>query len=622
MSARAVLNPEFESQPDDVRELPSKKRNALWVSMIRVDGLWVGVSRYEDRFWQLGGSKRNVSRSKLRLDFDLVPAAFQTSAREILYRYIRRGMPGGKRPKERSVLRMFDNLVPLFRYLSESGLSSVAEVDEAVCKQYVDLSKATKKKLGKAPTDLPLAETTLSIRFRAVEQFYALSQYTATPMQAPPWVGASAAGLAGDTEPTGGKTPLIPDADFERLFQAAIGDLERADEMLHLRDELDLIERTHSGLHSGTVRQYKNARLDRAGWTGGLVVFNKALVDLRTACYIVVASLTGCRIHELSSVSNEPCYATEGDDGEVYWWMRGVSTKTDEGPTVWMIPPVGVEALRVMGWSAKPYQALVAAELKERRRVNPLDPLIADAQDHLHALFLGTRANAPTIARTLTTSAWNDNLRDYAERHGIAWRFASHQFRRKFANYAARSRFGDLRYLKEHFKHWAMDMTLSYALNESQEMALFIEMDEELADIKRGVVRDWLDSSEPLAGGYGDNLVAWRDGEGVTMFKDRRAMVISIADSTAIRSTGHSWCTADDDLCVGNDMERTRCTDCDSAVIGRAHARIYQHMYDELKATLRLDDIGPGGIARVERDLARCRTNLQRLGYDPEKAAA
>lgn len=164
-------------------------------------------------------------------------------------------------------------------------------------------------------------------------------------------------------------------------------------------------------------------------------------------------------------------------------------------------------------------------------------------------------------------------------------------------------------------------MTLSYALNESQEMGLYVEMDEKLDDIKRGVVRDWLDPSEPLSGGYGDNLVAWRGGDGLTMFKDRKSMVIAIAYSTTLRATGHSWCTADHDLCIGNDMERTRCTGCDSAVLGRAHAHVYQHMYDELKDTLQLNDIGPGGVARVQQDLGRCRINLQRLGYDPEMDA-
>ncbi len=50
-------------------------------------------------------------------------------------------------------------------------------------------------------------------------------------------------------------------------------------------------------------------------------------------------------------------------------------------------------------------------------------------------------------------------------------------------------------------------MTLGYALNESQEVALYFEIQDELDEIKEGVVESWLDESEPLAGGYGDSIV-------------------------------------------------------------------------------------------------------------------
>jgi hypothetical protein len=42
-------------------------------------------------------------------------------------------------------------------------------------------------------------------------------------------------------------------------------------------------------------------------------------------------------------------------------------------------------------------------------------------------------------------------------------------------------------------------------------------------------------------------------------------------------------------------------------------------VYDQLKQTLTCDDIGAGGVRRINRDLARCRQTLTRLGYDPEK---
>ena len=99
-------------------------------------------------------------------------------------------------------------------------------------------------------------------------------------------------------------------------------------------------------------------------------------------------------------------------------------------------------------------------------------------------------------------------------------------------------------------------------------------------------------------------------------------MIRSVAESHSIRSNGHAWCTADDRQCVGNTLERTRCSDCNNAVIGRAHARIYQNLYDDLMLLATREDIGSGGQARVQRDLERCRDVLKSLGYSPEGKAS
>jgi hypothetical protein len=222
----------------------------------------------------------------------------------------------------------------------------------------------------------------------------------------------------------------------------------------------------------------------------------------------------------------------------------------------------------------------------------------------------------------LTAGDWGSELKAFVARHGIDWKLNTHQFRRKFANYAARSQFGDLRYLRDHFKHWSMDMTLGYALNESQELSLFHEIQDELDSIKGGVVEQWFQPHEPLAGGYGQGIMNWRHGSDVTIFKDRSSMIKAISDSTAIRSNGHAWCTADDNLCVGNGgLETTRCVNCDNAVIGRAHARLYQGLYDQLKETLDCADIGEAGMARVRRDIGRCRNVLTALGHEPLEQA-
>lgn len=281
-----------------------------------------------------------------------------------------------------------------------------------------------------------------------------------------------------------------------------------------------------------------------------------------------------------------------------------------------------MRALHVMDRWAQPYQAMIQAEIIQRRSASPQDPEIAEAQRHVKAVFVGLRSQTGQV-RTLSYSGWRLSLSAFAKKRcALNWDLASHQFRRTFANYAARSQFGDLRYLKEHFKHWSMDMTLGYALNESQELALYLEIQDELDIIKAGLVGTWLKHDEPLAGGYGANIMAWRGSAAVTIFKSHRHMVRSLAESTPIRSNGHAWCTADDNLCVGNDLERTRCSNCENAVIGRQHAHLYLGLYDHLKEVAQCDDIGIGGMHLVQRDLKRCRSVLASIGLDPEVVVA
>lgn len=149
-----------------------------------------------------------------------------------------------------------------------------------------------------------------------------------------------------------------------------------------------------------------------------------------------------------------------------------------------------------------------------------MDPEIAEAQEHIDAVFLSMAPGNENQVRTISLQGMNMSLKTFAKDCGIDWDLASHHFRRKFANYAARSQFGDLRYLRAHFKHWSMDMTLGYALNASQELALYAEIELELDGIKEDVVASWVKPGTPLAGGYGRNIVAWRGSHAVTIFRD------------------------------------------------------------------------------------------------------
>lgn len=622
-SLAALPWPSLAAQPGDVRGLPKSERDALIISATQVDGQWVILSHYGDDIWQLDGFTNNRPANNKRLDFSNVPLAFRAVMKEILYRYLQRGLGAG-RPKGSGVQQLFSGARPLLRHLEALKLDHLSAVTPMVCAAYVAACKAHRQ--SRRSKGKPLSPAGLCARFKAVEALYDLSQYTGDRMPQHPWPETSAKAMAGLTGSGAlrkrcGKTPLIPDDVFCALFEQACQQVERGQQLLDLRDALDALTVQRKGRSTWGDIWAKNNHLDTLGWKGGLRAFLKALTHLRTACYIVLASTSGCRNHELANVLSGAHHRTQDDEGTVYHWMRSRSDKTDAGIHDWMIPEAAVRALRLMDRWAAPYQAMIAAEIVQRRRVNSHDPQIAEALKHRHALFIGVAMGGNQV-RTLSIASWSIHFRTFAKDCGLIWKLSSHQFRRKFANYAAHSRFGDLRYLKQHFAHCSLDMTLGYAMDDSWgqhfDLELYDDIQAELEDIKLGVVDNWLGDA-PLAGGYGRALKQWqRDPQNLLIFKDHASMLKSIAESTAIRSNGHAWCTADNDGCVGNTLERTRCGNCNNAVIGPGHAAIYQRLYDDLKGLLHCPDIGEGGRQRVERDLNRCRDVLAQLGMAPE----
>ena len=604
------------SQPSDIRGLPIEQRNRLVISLKKVDDIWRIVSRYGDDVWWLMGAPTNIAAARNKLNFARIPEPLRESAKAVIYRYMRKGCNGGRRPGATTITSAFAEISYFLRYVRELGVAAFSDITPIFCANYAQVARAKPMQDGKAPS-----VGTIYRRLKAVEDLYQLSLYTETPLPLPPWPDTSSHRLSGVKKAKAEKkTPLIPDEVLVLIFQAAWEIVQKAPQLLDWRDEMQ--EFIDSGKSTKYLRQ---GLINGLGFNGNYKDFKRSVIEIRTACYIVIATLSGCRIHELGYVRKGAFYSTEDDEGEQYWWMRSVSRKTHVGETEWMIPEAAVDALKVMERWAAPYHAQLHHEVATYRAQDSTDIRIALAEEHLDALFVGMDIKHGNLVRTLSTQPLNDHLKRFAKDRGLTWDLASHQFRRKFANYAARSQFGDLRYLKEHFKHWSMDMTLGYALNESQELELYLEILDESDEVKVGVVASWLNESEPLAGGYGRSLVDWRTkGEKITLFKTHDQMVRSVSQSTHIRSNGHAWCTADDNLCVGNNLEKTRCgAGCNNAVIGRQHGKIYQGLYDQLNQLADSRDIGPGGRERVRTDLARCTRVLDELGYNvSEKRAA
>ncbi|WP_460080368.1 site-specific integrase [Pseudomonas sp. H3_H05] len=619
----------MESQPGDTRGLPENERNALIVTAIQVGEHWIIINRYGDHQWELIDLPSNTANYRKHLNFLRVRNELRGAVKEVMYRYLRRGREGQPIPKGATLDHFFEAMMPFLRYLDSLGIDKFCAISPIVFTNYVAECREARKDNGKH-----LSQGTLLRRYQAIEALYELSQYTHDPIQKHPWPETSSTSMAGLTghgsrHRQGSTTPLIPDSIFCALFERAYEKVEHGNHLLDLRDAVTSIGTTRKGAGYDLIRYAKKRHLATLGWKGGLTVLNQELTALRTACYIILASTSGCRNHELANVQSGSHRRTEDDDGTIFHWLHSKSEKTDAGEHDWMIPTAAVRALRLMERWAVPYQAMIANEIAERRRINPFDPEIAHAHKHRHALFLGLnggKGGKGNKIRTLSLMSCNVHLKTFAKQAKLDWPLASHQFRRKFANYVAHSQFGDLRYLREHFAHWSMDMTLGYAMDESWgshlDLELFDDIQAELEDIKLGVVKGWL-GDDPLAGGYGRSLKHWqRDPLNLAIFKDHQTMVSSIAESTSIRSNGHAWCTADDNGCVGNTFERTRCGDCSNAVIGQGHLGLYRELYNNLKELLVCNDIGESGRIRVLRDMERCRDVFIQLGYDPEEQAA
>ncbi|MBB6157642.1 integrase [Pseudomonas sp. JAI115] len=614
-----------EARPTDVRNLSESERDALIIKTLLVDGHWVVACRYGDPIWLLDGFTSNTPDSEKCVDFSRLPTPFQLIMKAIFYRYLRRGRIGQKRPTGSTLRGLFKATIPFLRHLHSIKINNFSSVTPTVCASYVEACRVHHRKT-RGNMSKPISPSYLMKRFAAVEALYELSQYTSDKMKQHPWEDTSAAamaGVAGRNSPRKqeSKTPLIPDEEFCALFEKAFQLVDSGSSLLDLRDKLSIAVAGWRGRPPGTILHAKNRLLVANGWNRGLAMFKEEIVSLRTACYIVLASVSGCRNHELANLQSGAHHRTEDDEGTIYHWMRSKSEKTDAGDRSWMIPDAGVRALRVIERWAEPYQNMVAAELAKLRRNNPNDPEITKVQQHLHTLFLGMDPKRSNQVRTLSNRRWNTSLLIFAKKCGLKLELASHQFRRKFANYVAHSRFGDLRYLREHFAHWGMDTTLSYAMDQGWgqhlDMELYDDIQTEVEDIKLKVVDSWL-GDDPLSGGFGRSIKHWRrDPVNLAIFKSHSSMVRSIAETTAIRSNGHAWCTADNNDCVGNTFDATRCGGCDHAVIGRTHANFYQGLYDNLNVLLDCRDIGDSGLARVKRDLKHCREVFVQLGYDP-----
>ena len=571
-------------QPMSLAGLTDLERGNVVVSaVLDDDGNTVVISRVKDLVWEMWPfvTTPNTKENQKRLNWSSIPEAYREACQSVLYHYWKAGRSGWEAPAVGQLQRTLQSLRVVCRFADSLKLESLADMGGLHIANFV----ADQKKRG-------LAAGSLFIQFLAVELLYLFRSQHCESLQVHPWPDSSAKEMAGGVGQKGenarkvGLTPLIPVDVAQTLYRSAKVILGRADALL---DERDRGERS--------------------------AVQDPEITGIRNACFYKLGVLTGMRSSEMSSIENG-AGRTEVKNGINFHWVASVEHKTKKGRVEYLMPALGHDILRILERWAKPYQERLAQQIAEmereagKRTAKELQWL-ANARTNTRKLFLG---NGPHGITPVSNSAWVRILTQFAIDDGTNWKLAPHQMRRLYAYTFVRHRLGDLLFLKEQFKHSSIDMSQLYASNPLQDAGLYDDILTELTTYKAGVVAQWMEKDEPLAGGAAEKIKELRAHD----FESRKDLLNDTSRRVNMRSTGHSWCLAQDEGCGGSGLyAKGECGGCKTGLIDGRFIPIWQEAYRHHKE-LRKEaaEMGPGVVKRVERDLAQAVKILKDLGVD------
>lgn len=620
----------------NLRELNEGQRNGLVISIAYSGHV---LSRYSHNLWDLSPyihTKGTLKASK-RIDFsslkftdgscltDPQHSLLLAGVKALLYVRLTVNSPGSGKPlKASSVYRLWGNtLRPLLRWMTAVGHRCISDLSPDECMAYVSHSKAatayehntSRSKGGKLGRLSPKA---LNDRFSTIEMLWTFRGYLSDSLVKHPWPGLSAGALAGYRYNNGNDTTTeqIPDRLMVQLVRGALFYVAdgQAERLLACRD----------------VRAAGNPIKDHLKQLGlkdwGSV--SDQIPKVLTACFIIINAFSGMRVSEMLSLETSCYYEHEGWDGATYGWLKGITYKLehDPRPVEWMVPPIVGLAVQVATKATEPLrkemeQMIADLEAKlhsvvyldEALRNNDLETL-NEMKIHRNALFIGKSYEHKTI-KTISDSYFSVKLKDFARainlevepadlaqvrnkgkiKAGHIWPLATHQFRKTFARYVARCILGDVRYLKEHFKHWSLDMTLGYAWNEDDMLdpTLIEEILDEHQELQSSIVLGWVDLNrkQHLAGVGGKNIEVARERTKVLVATDPQSVARQLSKGYFLRGLGHSWCTEKE--CRGKGIYSvTECKECENRIIDESHIPVWRGIRQQQIDLLQIDDCG------------------------------
>jgi integrase len=601
-------------QPLKLHPLTDSVRQALPISTYKLpNGEHQVISFYHDNVWRFEDSRfpSNINDARKKIYFNTMPKQFVEAVKFALKHYDIKQNPAGG-----TLIQFAKDLKPYLKYLDKINIKSTTKINQLICANYVTETKASISK----STGKPLTKSSLRGTFRCIELLYRNLKETEWAFDHP-WPESSANHVAGDTGHSGkktAKTEVIEDDELKKLISYCNEILEQAYQLIEFKSAIEakrqeLIDIGVKG--RANIAQAINKALFPSCGCSGLAEFNRRYNDIPTATAIIILTFSGIRSHELCAMQTD-AYRVEDNEDDIYYWLKSHSSKTYEGYTEWLVPEIVITAIEVQKAFVKPLQEALWSDQKELFKQDPHSPRALKIDNFKDHLFLTKDKTQGNQINSLTAQSLGFALEKLGSALGVH-KLAPHRFRRTFAVYVAKSAYGDLRYLKKHFKHWSMDMTLLYTFNDSQSEELYNEIAIEIKNFKIARVEEFLEEDTIISGGLANKIISYRSrNDSVRTFASRAEMAEKVSDTVHLRSTGHSWCTSDVSACGGRSaIECTRCIDCDASIIEKKrHGDYFKGIYIQQLELRQIDDIGEAGKQRVERDIERCERVLKDLG--------
>ncbi|MEZ8273737.1 site-specific integrase [Vibrio splendidus] len=574
------------------------------------NGEYQTYSRYEEDEWVSPASKgtKATKASQLKLNFaPIADAQMKRMAKWVVWSKMKKGLAVSSQRQSLAYLKSY------FQWMLSSDTTATHGLTAFTSNAYVRfVNTLTSKRKGEVK---PLTAGTKTKKFCALEDLYSHCK-AFDFVKEHPWPDSSAleqAGMVGDTlreARTKAKTPIIPDEVLIPLCQFTKSYLDRADEILALREKLEMFVPTAKDARNQATQKRKYLQTISTEYQK-LDDLNEDLLLLRDNCIFWLLLTTGMRIHEVLGITRA-AYRSETRDDTTYYYIETVSEKTHTGVAEWIAPRIATQAMDILGRLSSPLQEQLERGLRKARACN--DHAKAHRLEEIsgHICLSEDKKNRNQITLLSGTTITELRLPNLCKQIGSDWNLSAHQFRRTFANYAVHSELGDLRALKDHFKHWSITMTALYAFNDNLDAELFEELLREKYLIEEEIKQDWFELDTPITGGdMAQNIKKVReDGELIKTFGSRSEMAQAYSSSIPIRSTGIGWCTNDDECKCGKPDS------CESGIVDRRHLPYWEGMLVQQMELMQLDDIGEAGKAAVEKGMKRCESVLNSMGLD------